>query len=349
MIGLIWLILALVALTLLLHVAARLLYVSPTARLLGPTPWLPAEPHEPLEEGQAVEFATDDGLRLRGTYLPTTAPRRHGVIACCHEFNGDRWNTVPYVNDLRQRGFDVFTFDFRNHGASDRTPGYQPTCWVTTYEVADVRAAVDYLCSRHDVPPQGIGLFGVGKGATAALCAAADEPRVGSLVIDGACPVRRMQIHHTRRILDRYLGRARRLLPVPNGVLGLLGAWSRWVIGRRHRCRFVDVDRTARRLRQPVLLIHGERDAHTPPELVRSLCDSIPGDASLWVVPLARQDRAIHVAGKEYRRRTTAFFLRHLSADLPWNRSPQAFRVPRAAGGAAGSNGAVVPRRVSPA
>lgn len=348
MIALFWLPLGLITLTLLLHVLARLLYVPATARMLGQTPWLPAERHEPLGEGEAVELTTGDGVRLRGTFLPTTGPRRQGAIACCHEFNGDRWNMVPYVEDLRRRGLDVLAFDFRNHGTSGRTPGYEPTPWVTSYDVADVRAAIDYLDSRHDALPQGVGLFGVGKGGTAALCAAAADPRVCSVVVESLCPTRRMQIHHTRRILDHYLGRARRLFPMPNWVLGLFGAWGRLVIGWRYRCRFVDVDRATRCVRQPVLLIHGERDACVPLHLVRSICGSMPADASLWVVPLARHNRAARVASAEYRRRIAAFFAKHLAADSAWTSLHHPLPVPTAAT-PAGRNGRKVRSRVSPA
>lgn len=345
-IALVWIPLALLALAALLHLAARVLFVPATAPMLGRTPWLPAERPEPLAEGEPVEFA-GDGVVLRGTYLPARGPRRHGVIACCHEFNGDRWNMRPYADDLRGHGFDCFVFDFRNHGTSGRTAGYEPTPWVTTYEVADVRAAIDYLASRDDALPQGVGLFGVGKGGTAALCAAAADPRVGTVAVDTVCPARPMQIHHTRRRLDRLLGRAGRRVRVPESLLGLVGTWSRWVLGWRYRCRFVHVDRLARRVGQPVLLIHGQVDPHVPPELARALADSMPQPADLWVVPLAGYNRAVRVASDEYHRRTARFFLRHLSADLPWNRRPPRSRTPSVAT-PAGRNGATVRGRVAP-
>ncbi len=42
----------------------------------------------------------------------------------CHEFLSDRWSYRPYIDHLRDLGFDVFTFDFRNHGESQAEPGY---------------------------------------------------------------------------------------------------------------------------------------------------------------------------------------------------------------------------------
>ena len=62
----------------------------------------------------------------------------------CHEYLSDRWSYHPYVDHLRDLGFDVFTFDFRNHGESEREPGYEPMQWTTDREVRDLRAALEH-------------------------------------------------------------------------------------------------------------------------------------------------------------------------------------------------------------
>ena len=53
----------------------------------------------------------------------------------CHEFLSDRWSYRPYIDRLRDLGFDVFTFDFRNHGESQSEPGYEPMHWASDREV----------------------------------------------------------------------------------------------------------------------------------------------------------------------------------------------------------------------
>ena len=70
------------------------------------------------------------------------------MIVYCHEYLSDRWSFHPYVDHLRDLGYDIFTFDFRNHGASDRDPGYAPLQWTTDHEVRDLRAALAYLRTR---------------------------------------------------------------------------------------------------------------------------------------------------------------------------------------------------------
>ncbi|MBN2024009.1 MAG: alpha/beta fold hydrolase [Pirellulales bacterium] len=313
-VGLSWTVLALLGLVALGHVVAWLVYVPIVARVFGQTPWLPAAPREPLDEGPEVEILTEDGVRLEGTYLATLAPRRKGVIAFCHELNADRWAATPYTEDLRQQGFDVFTFDFRNHGTSAHTPGYDPLPWVTEYDLADVRAVINYLCARDDADPRGIGLVGVSKGGTVALCAAADDPRVRTLVIDGACPTERMQLHYIRRFLKIFVRFPQLLAWLPDVSLRTTAGWARWVLGRRRGCRFVTVDQAARRIHQPTLMIHGRRDAHIPLAVVRALRDSMPSRPKLWVTPSAKHNESITLERVEYHRRIARFFNRNLAS-----------------------------------
>ena len=62
-----------------------------------------------------------DGLELAGTYFRAATAERVGVLVFCHEYLSDRWSFRPYADHLRDLGFDVFTFDFRNHG-DERSP-----------------------------------------------------------------------------------------------------------------------------------------------------------------------------------------------------------------------------------
>jgi len=308
--GFLWFLLGLVGLTLGLHLVARLLFVQAAAKIFGQAPWLPSGWREPPDEGEGVLLTTADGRRLRGTYLAARSGPRRGAIACCHEFNGDRWNMLRYAEGLRRRGFDTLLFDFGNHGASDPVPGYDPAPWVTTYETADVRAAVDYLATR-DVK---IGLFGVGRGATAALCAAGD-PRVRAVALEGAFPTERLQVHTLREMLAGSIPWCGWLYRLPEAFLAPLAQWVRLVVGWRRHCRFVRVGQSARRVHAPVLMIHGQCDPCVPIDLVCGLRDAIAGPTQLWVVPCAKHDDAVRVAPEEYAQRVAQFFADHLAPE----------------------------------
>jgi pimeloyl-ACP methyl ester carboxylesterase len=299
-----------------LHLLARTLRVPVVSRDFTGMPWLPAEWCQPLAEGETVRFSAQDGIALQGTYLRTPAARRKGVIAFCHELNGDRWSALPYTADLRRRGFDVFTFEFRNHGGSQRMRGYESLPWVTAYEVYDVRAAINYLCSRGDADPRGVGLLGISRGGTAALCAAAQDPRVRMLAVDGPVPTEQMQRHWTRRRLTSCFHLVRFWAVMPDFVLRLLGAAVKLFIGWRCHVPLINVDEAARRVRQPVLLIHGQCDDRVPLEVVQALRKTIAGRTWLWLVPRARHNRAIATAPDEYHRRLLRFFKRAIAGSF---------------------------------
>src|SRR5262249_31607902 len=142
----------------------------------------------PVETGQLVEFPTEDGLRLSGSYLRARTHQRAGVFIYCHEYLSDRWSFHPYVDPLRDLGFDIFAFDFRNQGASPRGPGSARMHWASDREVRGLRAALAYLRSRPDRDPAGFGLFGVSRGGTTALLVTPGERDVWGVITDGAFP-----------------------------------------------------------------------------------------------------------------------------------------------------------------
>ncbi|MFI5459307.1 MAG: alpha/beta hydrolase [Isosphaerales bacterium] len=245
----------------------------------------------PLDLGETVDFMTDDGLRLAGSYLRARTELQSGLIVYCHEYLSDRWSFHPYADHFRDLGFDLFTFDFRNHGASDPEPGYDPMQWASDREVNDLRAALRYLRSRPDHDPAGFGLFGVSRGGTTALLAAAVEDDVWGVVTDGAFPTRGTMIPYIIRWSEIYVKSEFIRMLVPVWVYIILSWSARRQAERRLNCRFPSVEAAAARLApRPWLLIHGERDSFISPEIARGLfkCGKTPRE--LWLVPEARHN-----------------------------------------------------------
>ena len=54
------------------------------------------------------------------TGAATTA---RGPVVFCHEFLSDRWSYLPLPGPPADQGYDIFTFDFRNHGTSATRSG----------------------------------------------------------------------------------------------------------------------------------------------------------------------------------------------------------------------------------
>lgn len=264
----------------------------------------------PSPDGEEVRFETADRRTLAGTYFRARAPRRLGVVVFCHEYLGDRWSALAYIGHLREIGFDLFSFDFRNHGQSESEPGYQPLQWLTAHELSDLRAALKYVRSRPDADPAGVGLFGVSRGGSAALCVGGKDPGVWGVATDGAFPTRGTMMAYILRWAEIYVGSQTFWKHVPLAAFRFL-AWSaRKRVQAKLNCRFPDVERaTARLAPRPLFMIHGEKDSYIGPGIARSLFAAAGDSKELWVVPKAKHNRCRELAGAEYSERVAAFFL----------------------------------------
>lgn len=278
----------------------------------------------PLEIGEQVDFRSEDGIRLSGRYFRTRTTKRVGVLVYCHEYLSDCWSFQPYVDYLRDLGYDVFAFDFRNHGTSARDPSYTPLQWTSDREVADLRAALVYLRSRPDHDPAGFGLFGVSRGGTTALIVAADEPDVWAVVTDGAFPTRLMMLTYIMRWSEIYVRSPFLLSLVPLWLYNLL-CWVGRVRSERGRnCSFVEVETAVKRLGpRPWLMIHGERDTYIGPEIARALFECGRSPKEFWLVPEAKHNRCREREPEAYAARIMDFLDRFGPRRLITVSSPQ--------------------------
>jgi pimeloyl-ACP methyl ester carboxylesterase len=272
----------------------------------------------PDPSGEESRFSTPDGCELAGTYFRHSAARRVGVLVFCHEYLADRWTFRPYCEGLREIGFDLFTFDFRNHGGSSVDKSYKPLQWVSDLEVVDLKAALNHLAGRPDHDAAGVGLFGISRGAGAALCVAADEPRVWGVVTDGAFPTRGTMMAYIRRWAEIYVG-DNFLWKHLARPLYAFAAWAGRVRSQSRQGRvYLDVERAVSRLApRPWLAIHGEKDTYISPEIARGLFDHAREPKELWIVPNAKHNRCRDLEPDIYRLRVIDFFRRHAPRRLP--------------------------------
>ncbi|MBY0396526.1 MAG: lysophospholipase [Thermoleophilia bacterium] len=261
------------------------------------------------EGGEDVQFTTADGLRLTGTYYRNTGEGRLGVVVFCHEYLSDRFSCQPYTEDLRRRGYDVFSFDFRSHGASDAEPSYKPLQWVTDHELRDLQAALGYLRTRPDRDPAGFALFGVSRGGGVALVVGAEEPDVWGVVTDGAFPTRGMMLAYIVRWAEIYVSAKFLYRNVPKSLYRLAARSGRVRSERRLNCRYPDVERAVGRLApRPWLMIHGEKDAYIAPAIARELFDRGRQPKEFWLIPGAKHNRGLQTDPAKYHAKLADFF-----------------------------------------
>ena len=284
----------------------------------APPVW-PESRETPPMDGASVSFSAFDGHSLRGTML-RSAPSlpKKGAIIFAHEFGSDRRSYYRHCEPLRAAGYDVFAFDFRGHGDSLPEEGYRPRQFPSDREQSDMLGAIAYVedLLEREGRPRDVGLFGLSRGAGAALVASVDLQSVKAIVVDGA--------YSSDATLEFFLKRWANIFAKLRFVYEnhprTFWRFLRWMIFRKaqrvFRCRFPSVRKAIRRLGSvPLLFIHGERDTFIPPEQARMLHDIATGPKDLWIVPCARHNQSVVVQPPEYARRIVAFFDRHLAAE----------------------------------
>jgi pimeloyl-ACP methyl ester carboxylesterase len=326
--------------TVLLHILSWVFIFSPCRRacyLFAKSYWLPLRDSGELPAGEEVEFKSIDGITLRGLFIAGKGLKKRGTILFCHELNGNRANVAPYTEHFTSAGFNVFTFDFRNHGKSDWSHKDFQVPWVTVADLHDVKSAINYLHTRenyqhnnhqqhNNICPNpdnnliehndhatdgdsndsntGLCLFGLGKGGMIALCAAGTDKRVQSLVIDALTT--ESQLFNKNRWRDFFtfarlstvsakrsrlkfsaifplLFRAV-LFSVKFPMVSIVAAWHRYILGIWFNCRFVNVESIIKRVRQPVMIVHGHVDTKISHEQVRAFCGRMQRHPKLWLI-----------------------------------------------------------------
>jgi pimeloyl-ACP methyl ester carboxylesterase len=315
----------------LFYLYCRQRYLPSIARIFQERPLFIIPRGEPDEDAEEVSFRTADGLTLRGGYLYARTRERRGVILFGLEFGSNRWAAVSYCDRLRDAGYDVFTFEPRNHGESESQGDYQPLQWATDRDLRDTQAALDYLASRPDADPKGVGLFGVSKGGSVGLVAAANDPRVSCVATDGAFGTMTTVMPFLLKWIDIYAPNYRITKYIPNAFYRTLARDTIRTVASERNVSYLNVEPAVAKLNRPLLMIHGGGDTYIKPEMAQSLHKRAKsGTAELWMVAKAKHNQALHVAGDEYHRKLIEFFDEHLAGvaapksnpDLGTPRSP---------------------------
>ena len=230
------------------------------------------------------------------------------------------YSCARYCRALLEDGFDVFTFDFRGHGDSSNEENYHPRQWVSDREIDDVLGAIafleDYLEGQGKAPE--IGIFGISRGAGAAMLACIRNPAVKAIVTDG--------LFSTDITLEWFMRRWACIFAKVRFVYenhpDAFWSFLRWLVfifvHRKFKCTYPAARKALKKMiPRPMLFIHGQRDSYISVEQAHYLHDLAAGPKSLWIVPDARHNQAVAVKPAEYAQRTVDFFNRYLYSQQP--------------------------------
>lgn len=133
----------------------------------------------PADKGytyEEVEFETEDGVTLRGWYIPSF---NRAALIVLHPIASNRLGALGLGALFAKHRYGALMIDLRAHGESGGD--------LLTFggdEYLDVSAAVDFLRTRPDVDPQRIGVMGLSLGASASILSAAQDIRLAAVAAD---------------------------------------------------------------------------------------------------------------------------------------------------------------------
>ena len=242
-----------------------------------------------------VMVETFDGLRLSCWLVPQRNTSA-GTIVYLHGVGDCKVGGVAFARFLYQNGFNVFLYDSRQHGESEGI-----YCTYGFYEKYDLAAVLRYLESRKDVPLGRVGVFGTSMGAAVAIQAAAIDPRITAVVAEGS-------FARLKTVFDDY---QKRMLMLPWHFLRNV-ALVRSQRMANFKARLVAPIDDIRRVKAPILIVHGNQDSFIKADYSRQLFDAACDPKDLYIVEGADHNDVWAVGGPAYEQRVCAFFRKHL-------------------------------------
>jgi pimeloyl-ACP methyl ester carboxylesterase len=128
--------------------------------------------------GHEVHFATADGVRLWGWYVP---PPDGKVIVLRHGAGSTASDVRQQASVLVANGYGLLMTDARGHGRSEGTA--MDFGW---YGDEDIAAAVTFLAQQPGVDAGRIAVVGMSMGGEEAIGAMAADDRIRAVVAEGA-------------------------------------------------------------------------------------------------------------------------------------------------------------------
>ena len=145
-----------------------------------------------IERWEDIYFPSDDGTPLEGWYVPALAGESDKLIIMNHPMPMSRsgftghygapWSQVDdieidfvaHVAHLVRAGFNVLTYDLRNHGASSAANG--GICGIGRYEWRDCVGAKTYVDAHPRLSKMTLGLYSQCTGGNAQYEALSRRP-----------------------------------------------------------------------------------------------------------------------------------------------------------------------------
>jgi alpha-beta hydrolase superfamily lysophospholipase len=263
---------------------------------------LAAPSRPPLPEKVFFNSGND---RLAAIFQKPAGAGPFVTVLICHAYGEGKDPYDEMMATFAAHGLASLAFDYHGHGDS---PGERYHIDVPVW-VQDTKAAVDYLLTRKDVDAKHLAAFGFSSGGTAMLETAAQEPRlkvlvamdattrdsltaVGDAIVHGLCWIGGLKKKLTGREIRIPLAVFAKYIPfagdkaINQSIIKRLRARGvYWALPGGEAAFLVDTIKRVGAIRQPTLVLWGEKDQVDPVESAHVLFDALTCEKELAIIP----------------------------------------------------------------
>jgi len=256
---------------------------------------------------EAVEFATADGVRLKGWFIPAPGGESGRTIIFCHGWGSNRGETLRDTWFLAEQGFNLLYFDFRASGESKGSVSS-----VGYLETRDFDAAYEFLKANRPQAAEAVGVYGVSMGGAVAVYSAAKYPELSCLLAEST-------FLSYNQVVANWSWRRLKTPYFPLVWLTLFFVRRKLKADPEPYSPLYN----APRVKVPTLFIDGDNDDLVPvPDAERlfGLCGS--ERKQMWMVAGASHAKCAEVGGEVYKSKVSAFFGEFLTEPEPPQMDP---------------------------
>jgi len=216
-----------------------------------------------------LRIKTPDGEHLHGWLVVATSAAP--LLIFCHGNAGNIGDRVDNVASLEKAGISVLIFDYRGYGKSSGHPSEEG---IYTDALATYHYAVEVL----GYSPDGVVLFGRSLGAAVAADLALRVPVAGIILESAFTNLNDMAWVHYPFIPGKFLVKGK-----------------------------FDLLEKMKRIKAPILVVHGERDEIVPLWMGEKIFETAGGPKGFYKIPGADHNDTEMVGGQAYIKRFRAF------------------------------------------
>ena len=172
------------------------------------------------------QFQTRDGVTLRGDFYQAKGEKR-GIVVMAAGFSLLKELSGGFARMFQEAGISALAYDFRTFGSSDGTPRQEIDL---NQQATDFHDAVTAAMDLPGVDSTKVVMWGAGHGASAAMMAAGNDPRIKAVIMHAPFPSGTIDAtHFPEGALQRAWRERESMTRTPGVAPAYEQVWRNWL------------------------------------------------------------------------------------------------------------------------